>query len=82
MSSIQEVKNKPKMKKAKTKENISMKKSKIETLKTIALTALISGIIAFGLGVWYESGRMRQMKAEAAAIAQEVKSQPQQELKQ
>lgn len=75
MNIIQEAKDNVKAKKMKAKkENTNMKASKIETLKTIALTALIAGIIAFGLGVWYESHRTAQVKTEAAAIAKEMKA--------
>lgn len=83
MSIIQEAKDNVKAKKMKAKqENTNMKPSKIETLKTIALTALVAGIIAFGLGVWYESYRTVQMKTEAAAIAKEMKVEAAQQSKQ
>lgn len=54
MSIIEEVKKEAKAKHKKQKEAKAMsKKVIIETIKTIVLTALLSGIIAFTAGVIY-----------------------------
>ncbi len=55
------------------KEKNKMKTSKIETLKTIVITALVTGIIAFIAGGIYEGSRSNQVKAEAAEIVKSVK---------
>lgn len=54
------------------KEN-KMKKLNIETIKTIIITILITGIIAFIGGMYYQKNQTEQVKAEAATIVKNVK---------
>lgn len=54
------------------KEN-KMKKFNIETIKTIIITILITGIIAFIGGMYYQKNQTEQVKAEAATIVKNVK---------
>ena len=66
MSSLKE--NKKENKKEK-----KMKKLNIETIKTIIITILITGIIAFIGGMYYQKNQTEQVKAEAATIVKNVK---------
>ena len=66
MSSLKE--NKKQNKKEKT-----MKKLNIETIKTIIITILITGIVAFIGGMYYQKNQTEQVKAEAATIVKNVK---------
>lgn len=50
-----------------------MKKLNIETVKTIIITILITGIIAFIGGMYYQKNQTEQVKAEAATIVKNVK---------
>lgn len=50
-----------------------MKKFNIETIKTIIITILITGIIAFIGGMQYQKHQTEQVKAEAATIVKNVK---------
>jgi hypothetical protein len=50
-----------------------MKKFNIETIKTIIITILITGIIAFIGGMQYQKNQTEQVKAEAATIVKNVK---------
>lgn len=50
-----------------------MKKLNIETIKTIIITILITGIIAFIGGMQYQKNQTEQVKAEAATIVKNVK---------
>lgn len=50
-----------------------MKKLNIETIKTIIITILITGIIAFIGGMYYQKNQTEQVKAEAATIVKNVK---------
>lgn len=50
-----------------------MKKFNIETIKTIIITILITGIIAFIGGMYYQKNQTEQVKAEAATIVKNVK---------
>ena len=50
-----------------------MKKLNIETIKTIIITILIIGIIAFIGGMYYQKNQTEQVKAEAATIVKNVK---------
>lgn len=54
------------------KEN-KMKKFNVETIKTIIITILITGIIAFVGGMQYQKNQTEQVKAEAATIVKNVK---------
>ena len=54
------------------KEN-KMKKFNVETIKTIIITILITGIIAFIGGMYYQKNQTEQVKAEAATIVKNVK---------
>ena len=46
---------------------------KIETIKTIIITALVAGIVAFIAGNIYANNVHSQVKAEAVNIVKEVK---------
>lgn len=48
-------------------------KTKIETVKTIVITILVTAIIAFAGGMQYQRMQHDQMKSEAAAIVKNVK---------
>lgn len=50
-----------------------MKKLNIETIKTIIITILITGIIAFIGGMYYQKNQTEQVKTEAATIVKNVK---------
>lgn len=50
-----------------------MKKLNIETIKTIIITILITGIIAFIGGMQYQKNQTEQVKSEAATIVKNVK---------
>lgn len=50
-----------------------MKKFNIETIKTIIITILITGIIAFIGGMQYQKNQAEQVKTEAATIVKNVK---------
>lgn len=50
-----------------------MKKFNIETIKTIIITILITGIVAFIGGMYYQKNQTEQVKAEAATIVKNVK---------
>lgn len=54
------------------KEN-KMKKFNIETIKTIIITILITAIVAFIGGMYYQKNQTEQVKAEAATIVKNVK---------
>lgn len=58
--------------KAKSKEK-KMKKLNIETIKTIIITILITGIVAFIGGMQYQKNQTEQVKTEAATIVKNVK---------
>lgn len=55
------------------KKEKTMKKFNIETIKTIIITILITGIIAFVGGMQYQKNQTEQVKAEAATIVKNVK---------
>lgn len=55
------------------KKEKKMKKLNIETIKTIIITILITGIIAFIGGMYYQKNQTEQVKAEAATIVKNVK---------
>ena len=55
------------------KKEKTMKKFNIETIKTIIITILITGIIAFIGGMYYQKNQTEQVKAEAATIVKNVK---------
>jgi predicted negative regulator of RcsB-dependent stress response len=55
------------------KKEKKMKKLNIETIKTIIITILITGIIAFIGGMYYQKHQTEQVKAEAATIVKNVK---------
>lgn len=55
------------------KKEKTMKKLNIETIKTIIITILITGIIAFIGGMYYQKNQTEQVKAEAATIVKNVK---------
>ena len=55
------------------KKEKTMKKFTIETIKTIIITILITGIIAFIGGMYYQKNQTEQVKAEAATIVKNVK---------
>lgn len=55
------------------KKEKQMKTSKIETIKTIVITALVTGIIAFIAGTIYANNIHDQVKNEAANIVRNVK---------
>ena len=65
MSSVKENKKQNKEK--------TMKKLNIETIKTIIITILITGIIAFIGGMQYQKNQTEQVKTEAATIVKSVK---------
>jgi hypothetical protein len=50
-----------------------MKKPNIETIKTIVITILITGMIAFIGGMKYQKSQTEQVKSEAATIVKNVK---------
>ena len=50
-----------------------MKKLNIETIKTIIITILITGIIAFVSGMYYQKHQAEEVKTEAATIVKNVK---------
>lgn len=50
-----------------------MKKLNIETIKTIIITILITGIVAFIGGMYYQKNQTEQVKTEAATIVKNVK---------
>lgn len=50
-----------------------MKSSKIETIKTIVLTALIAGIVAFIFGMHFEASNREKVATEAANMVKSVK---------
>ena len=50
-----------------------MKTSKIETIKTVVITALVTGIIAFIAGTIYANNVHDRVKSEAANIVRNVK---------
>nr|DAQ73348.1 MAG TPA: hypothetical protein [Caudoviricetes sp.] len=50
-----------------------MKKLNIETIKTIVITILITGMIAFIGGMQYQKSQTEQVKSEAATIVKNVK---------
>lgn len=60
-------------KQIKNKEKTKMKTSKIETIKTIVITALVAGILAFIAGVVYAGSVHEQIKSEATNIVKNVK---------
>ena len=68
MSSLKENKKENKQ----NKEN-KMKKFNIETIKTIIITILITGIIAFIGGMYYQKHQTEQVKADAATIVKNAK---------
>ena len=55
------------------KKEKTMKKFNIETIKTVIITILITGIIAFIGGMYYQKNQTEQVKAEAATIVKNVK---------
>ena len=55
------------------KKEKTMKKFNIETIKTIIITILITGIIAFIGGMQYQKNQTEQVKTEAATIVKNVK---------
>jgi predicted negative regulator of RcsB-dependent stress response len=55
------------------KKEKTVKKFNIETIKTIIITILITGIIAFIGGMYYQKNQTEQVKAEAATIVKNVK---------
>lgn len=55
------------------KKEKTMKKFNIETIKTIIITILITTIIAFIGGMYYQKNQTEQVKAEAATIVKNVK---------
>lgn len=70
--------NRTKLAKAKEQEKQlkkekQMKTSKIETIKTIVITALVTGIITFIAGTIYANNVHDQVKNEAANIVRNVK---------
>lgn len=57
------------------KENRKMKYQPIiEKIKTIALTALVTGIIAFIGGVWYQTNVTNSIHTEAKSLASSIKT--------
>lgn len=65
--------NKTKPKTKPSKREKQMKTSKIETIKTIVITALVTGIIAFIAGTIYANNVHDRVKSEAANIVRNVK---------
>ena len=55
------------------KKGEKMKTSKIETIKTIVITILVTGMIAFIGGMQYQKSQTEQVKSEAATIVKNVK---------
>ena len=55
------------------KKGEKMKKLNIETIKTIVITILITGMIAFIGGMQYQKSQTEQVKSEAATIVKNVK---------
>ena len=51
----------------------NMNNSRIETIKTIVLTALIAGIVAFIFGMHFEASNREKVAAEAANMVKSVK---------
>ena len=72
-TNINKTKPKPKTKNKPSKKEKQMKTSKIETIKTIVITALVTGIIAFIAGTIYANSIHNQVKSEAANIVRNVK---------
>ena len=56
-----------------SKKEKQMKTSKIETIKTIVITALVTGIVAFIAGTIYANNIHNRVKSEAANIVRNVK---------
>lgn len=65
--------NKTKTKTKPSKKEKQMKTSKIETIKTIVITALVTGIVAFIAGTIYANNIHNRVKSEAANIVRNVK---------
>lgn len=59
--------------KIKRKEEKDMKKINWETVKTIIIAVLITGVVAFIGGMNYQAKQSDQVKAEAATIVKNVK---------
>ena len=55
------------------KKGEKMKTSKIETIKTIVITILVTGMIAFIGGMQYQKSQTEQVKSEAATIVKNAK---------
>jgi len=55
------------------KKGEKMKKLNIETIKTIVITILVTGMIAFIGGMQYQKSQTEQVKSEAATIVKNVK---------
>ena len=51
----------------------NMNNSRIETIKTIVLTALIASIVAFIFGMHFEASNREKVAAEAANMVKSVK---------
>lgn len=65
--------NLAKAKKQEINKEKNMNNSKIETIKTIALAALIAGIVAFIFGMTFEASNREKVTAEAANMVKSVK---------